>query len=764
MNRPDNKQKEESLKFVVKPETDLLADEGDIAIVGNAVGALSKPDLGARYDVLDYVGAGGMGTVWKVHDKELNEVFAIKVLKPELLSDETSVKRFQQEARLASDLTHANIAAIFGPGEDTAGRPFIIMRYVEGESLADILKREGKLDPERAMDIFWQVHAALAHSHMKGIVHRDIKPSNIIISRTESGGEIVSIIDFGISKSIYEQFSKTQALTKAIDVFGSPQYMSPEQLLGKEVGPESDFYSLGCVLYEMITGAPPFVSESPVELVVMQLNETANMTSIPSRYVETLGICLEKAPENRKLLPGSDGLRTSGHIATHFEYAGRLKYTAAIAPIISMIIALSGAASGAEMTLVKVLIIELLLFLFGHLLVSLNDMQAIPSRSSKAVTAAFFVGLTAAFFTGIVCAIFQYLTQAELFVSIVFPISLVSIVVSSVLTARLDLTSLYDRAIRFITLLSTKNPSAFRKNTGICFKLLDFASVALSHLIAITAGAWIALPILFGKVPDLFSTLSFGFCFIVSIAFLRALTKSAASLQGDKKRRDMVKEDCFRQLKLVAVYSVFAFCAAKLLVPLHYIEGANLYEAFSQSQTKDEREALYDKAIALPHGPLQDYFRICIASIYEGKNVNREKVSELLQQVIENPTNRHSTLKADALARLGYYQKDPQERLSLQNKAFDTLVNAKANSTTDFREALLMQNALKPIDVAESLSNVAASDGNVSLAERIADYVENIPDSHISDKQKAAFDQAISRARAKAEGLSIPPTSPTPQQ
>jgi Serine/threonine protein kinase len=236
----------------------------------------TPPDLGPRYDILGLVGTGGMGTVWKVHDKELGEDFAIKVLKPELVTDETALKRFQKEANLASELTHANIAAIFGPGEDGSGRPYIIMRYVDGESLADILKREGKLSEERAMDIFSQLCEALSHSHMKGIVHRDIKPSNIIISKTESGADLVQLVDFGIARCVYDEVTKTQALTKAVDVFGSPRYMSPEQLLGQEVTGQSDIYSLGIVLYEMLTGEPPFTSDNPIELMIQQISQEPN--------------------------------------------------------------------------------------------------------------------------------------------------------------------------------------------------------------------------------------------------------------------------------------------------------------------------------------------------------------------------------------------------------------------------------------------------------------------------------------------------------
>jgi tRNA A-37 threonylcarbamoyl transferase component Bud32 len=254
----------------------------------------TPPDLGLRYDVLELVGSGGMGTVWKVYDKQLAETFAIKVLKPELISDATALKRFEKEANLASDLTHANIAAIFGPGTDDKGRPYIIMRFVDGESLADILAREGKFSEERALDIFSQICEALSHSHMKGIVHRDIKPSNIIISKTESGGDMVHIVDFGIARCVYDEVTKTQALTKAVDVFGSPRYMSPEQLLGQTATEQSDIYALGCVLYEMLTGAPPFTDDNPVKLILQHISEPPDLSKVPIDLQRLLNDCLGK--------------------------------------------------------------------------------------------------------------------------------------------------------------------------------------------------------------------------------------------------------------------------------------------------------------------------------------------------------------------------------------------------------------------------------------------------------------------------------------
>ena len=297
LNELDQAKKKETL-FVTTDPVETQIGENPPSFPDNLL--TPPPQLGEQYEILDFVGAGGMGTVWKVHDKTLNQTFAIKVLKPEFLADQSTLKRFQKEAKLATELTHANIAAIFGPGEDKNGHPYLIMSFAEGESLANILKREGKLTPERAEDIFRQVADALAHSHMKGVVHRDIKPSNIIIAKTDSGGDIVQLVDFGIARSIHEQLTKTQALTSANDVFGSPLYMSPEQFLGKEVGPGSDFYSLGCVFFEMLTGSPPFTEENPVRLVLQHLNEEPNYSKVPKKYRYLVSGLLQKEEDRRE--------------------------------------------------------------------------------------------------------------------------------------------------------------------------------------------------------------------------------------------------------------------------------------------------------------------------------------------------------------------------------------------------------------------------------------------------------------------------------
>lgn len=262
----------------------------------------TQPLLDDRYEVLEYIGSGGMGTVWKVRDKVLRDTLAIKVLHKALLGSEGAERRFKNEVLLASELTHPNIAAIFGSGNDAQGQPYIVMHYAKGETLASILSREGKLEPERAEDIFRQVFEALEHSHMKGIIHRDIKPSNIIIDKTASGADLVQIVDFGIAKCLHSWSVNSEPLTKTSEVLGSPLYMSPEQLLGMAVEPSSDFYSLGCVFYEMLAGNPPFTEENPVNLVLQHLHEQPDLTQVPKQYRAILSACLLKNPFERSSL------------------------------------------------------------------------------------------------------------------------------------------------------------------------------------------------------------------------------------------------------------------------------------------------------------------------------------------------------------------------------------------------------------------------------------------------------------------------------
>lgn len=253
----------------------------------------------AQFEKLELIGSGAMGEVWKVRERSTGKIFANKYIIPELASNETALKRFEQEAKVAVDLHHPNLAAVYGPGVDETGQPFIQIHYVEGENLAQVLAREGKLSPERAQDIFDQICEGLKYLHAHGIVHRDIKPSNILIGKTDSGADLVYITDFGISKSIYEDVQPTHALTQTADVLGSWLYASPEQCLGETLTIQSDIYSLGCVYYEMLTGDPPFNEKNSVKVIVRQLGETPKFDSIPDNFRLLITLCLYKNINSR---------------------------------------------------------------------------------------------------------------------------------------------------------------------------------------------------------------------------------------------------------------------------------------------------------------------------------------------------------------------------------------------------------------------------------------------------------------------------------
>ena len=186
-----------------------------------------RPDLDDRFELLEPIGEGAMAYVWKVRDKSIDQILALKLLRKELTQDPEAVSRFQQEARLTMQLEHPHIAAVYEPGNDKNGRPYILMDFVPGETLQQLLAREGKLTEERALGIFEQICQALSYAHMHGIVHRDIKPSNIMIDSTESGADFVKVVDFGIARSIHEEVHNTQALTRPLGNFATPRYMSP---------------------------------------------------------------------------------------------------------------------------------------------------------------------------------------------------------------------------------------------------------------------------------------------------------------------------------------------------------------------------------------------------------------------------------------------------------------------------------------------------------------------------------------------------------
>lgn len=237
----------------------------------------SLTQLSGRYELGDAIGHGGMSEVRRAWDSQLEREVAIKIMRPELARDATFYERFRREAQNSALLTHPSIVRIFDTGEDDLADgstvPYIVMELVEGRTLRDIVRNDGPLEPKLALAVMADVCNALDFSHRKGIVHRDVKPANIMVATDGS----VKVMDFGIARAISEY---TNTLTETSAVLGTAQYLSPEQAQGQSVDGRSDVYSAGCVLYELVTGRPPFVGESAVAVAYQHVKEDPTPPSV----------------------------------------------------------------------------------------------------------------------------------------------------------------------------------------------------------------------------------------------------------------------------------------------------------------------------------------------------------------------------------------------------------------------------------------------------------------------------------------------------
>jgi len=231
---------------------------------------MSKPPhLSDRYELGEILGFGGMSEVHLARDLRLHRDVAVKVLRADLARDPSFYLRFRREAQNAAALNHPAIVAVYDTGEaETAGGPlpYIVMEYVDGVTLRDIVHTDGPMPVQRALEVIADACQALNFSHQHGIVHRDVKPANIMISKTGA----VKVMDFGIARAIADSGNK---VTQTAAVIGTAQYLSPEQARGEQVDARSDVYSLGCVLYEILTGQPPFVGDSPVAVAYQHVRE-----------------------------------------------------------------------------------------------------------------------------------------------------------------------------------------------------------------------------------------------------------------------------------------------------------------------------------------------------------------------------------------------------------------------------------------------------------------------------------------------------------
>src|SRR5882672_1860437 len=254
--------------------------------------------LGPKYEVRRVVGSGGFAEVYEVWDKDLERRLAVKVLRPDVAWTAGMIERFQRETRAAARLEQANILPIHFVGEGE-GLVYYAMPFVDGMSLGELLKRSGALPPERALAIIIPILDALDHAHKAGLIHRDIKPDNIMLDEQRPAARG----DFGIARRLDSEAGA--GLTQTGLVIGTPHYMSPEQALGDpNLGPRSDLYSLGCVLFQMVTGSPPFDGESSQQVVGKHIADPPPAASdvnpkVPRELSDIILRLLQKQPSDR---------------------------------------------------------------------------------------------------------------------------------------------------------------------------------------------------------------------------------------------------------------------------------------------------------------------------------------------------------------------------------------------------------------------------------------------------------------------------------
>jgi serine/threonine protein kinase len=311
-------------KTTARPKT--FDSSGDT----NKLDPLINSTFAEKYFIEQKLGAGGMSVVYRARHEALNKQFAIKTLHTHLTSKASSLMRFKQEAQAASRLQHPGIVAIHDFGVTEEGIPYLVMDYVAGESLADLLGKSGPPNEQLAQTIFKQTVAAIAHAHQRGIVHRDIKPSNIMLNYDEQNNLSVKIVDFGVAKFVESE--ESAKLTQTGEALGSPLYMSPEQCLGQPLDIRSDIYSFGCVMYEAIVGEPPLQADGVFKIMMKHIHDVPpcfkevrpDLTN--SEALERIVFkALAKDPSKRyqqidDLLADLDGLQKSTSIAQKIKY------------------------------------------------------------------------------------------------------------------------------------------------------------------------------------------------------------------------------------------------------------------------------------------------------------------------------------------------------------------------------------------------------------------------------------------------------------
>jgi serine/threonine-protein kinase len=276
--------------------------------------------LAGRYRLLERLGRGGFGVVWRAEDAVLEREVAVKTLAL-AAPDETALARFEREARALARLDHPNVVAVFDSGFD-GGTAYMVMQLVSGPSLATVLAEEGPLPIDRELDYGAQAAAGLAAAHAAGLVHRDVSPANLLLDR----GDVVKLVDFGIARLV----EGSMTLTATGTVFATPGYVAPEQAEGRPADARSDLYALGCVLYALLTGDPPFLAEHPLGVIQQHLTQPplplpARRADVPAELDRLVRALLAKDPRDR---PGD-----AGEVARRLEAVRRAGAATATVPL-----------------------------------------------------------------------------------------------------------------------------------------------------------------------------------------------------------------------------------------------------------------------------------------------------------------------------------------------------------------------------------------------------------------------------------------------
>jgi eukaryotic-like serine/threonine-protein kinase len=268
---------------------------------------IGRDILDGQYKILQKIGSGGMGSVYKAHQPAKNRMVGVKILHPKLANRKDLVSRFRREARAMSHLAHPNTTKVFLYGALDDGSLYIVMEYLDGKNLNQTVRAEGPFPVARALPILIQVCGALDEAHKAGIIHRDMKPENIFLCQQGGLKDYAKVLDFGLAKVTEREMRPgSLILTQEGMVFGTPEFMSPEQAQGKVLTPASDIYSLAVILYEVLTGKLPFDGKNPLEFIQFHvnkkpipLNERVPGKQFPALLTEVMDRALAKKPEDR---------------------------------------------------------------------------------------------------------------------------------------------------------------------------------------------------------------------------------------------------------------------------------------------------------------------------------------------------------------------------------------------------------------------------------------------------------------------------------